>query len=156
MWCHPKSADRLSLLSDRIRSAQAVTPDLISHVIADACVRLAGLGRTENAAQLNRLIEAGAWTETALTFIELELPQWRLRRLIHDDGEWLCSLSRQPSLPVELDDTADAKHEILPLALLSAFVETKRRMADAREVSSPVVPQFRPATTYAVCCDNFS
>ena len=33
MWDHPKTADRLSLLADQLRSAQAVTPDLVSHVI---------------------------------------------------------------------------------------------------------------------------
>ena len=156
MWGHPKSADRLSLLADQLRLAQAVTPDLISHVIADACVRLAALGRTEKAARLNRLIEAGAWTEVALALIELELPQWTLRRLVHDGGEWLCSLSKQPNLPVEIDDTADARHEDLPLALLSALLEAKRQAADAREPRSPMVPQIRPATGYVVCCDNFA
>jgi len=157
MWGHPETADRLSLLADQLRLAQAVTPNLISQVIADACVRLPALGRTEKAARLNRLIEAGAWTEVALALIELELPQWTLRRLVRDDGEWLCSLSRQPNLPVELDDTADARHEHLALALLSALLEAKRQTADAREVRSPIVPQVTPATGYyVVCCDNFT
>jgi hypothetical protein len=156
MWSHPETADRLSLLTDQLRSAQAVTPDLISHVIDGACVRLPALARTEKAARLNRLIEAGAWTETALALIELELPQWQLRRLVHDDGEWLCSLSRQPNLPVELDDTVDARHETLPLALLSAFLETKRQVSAAREVGSSPVPSVRPATAYVACCDNFA
>ena len=156
MWGHPKTADRLSLLADQIRLAQTVTPDLVSHVIDGACVRLPALGRTEKAARLNRLIEAGAWTEVALALIELELPQWQLRRLVHDDGEWLCSLSKQPNLPAEFDDTADARHEDLPLALLSALLEAKRQAADAREPRSPMVPQIRPATGTVVCCDNFA
>ena len=156
MWGHPKTADRLSPLADQLRLAQAVTPDLVSHVIDDVCVRLAALRRTENVARLNRLIEAGAWTEVALALIELELPQWTLRRLVHDGGEWLCSLSKQPNLPVEIDDTADARHEDLPLALLSALLEAKRQAADAREPRSPMVPQIRPATGYVVCCDNFA
>jgi len=156
MWGHPNSADRLSLLADEIGSARAGTPALISHVIANACARLAALGRTEKATRLNRMIEVGAWTEVALALIELELPQWTLRRLVHDGGEWLCSLSKQPILPVEIDDTADARHEDLPLALLSALVEAKRQAADAREPRSPVVPQIRPAMGPVVCCDNFA
>jgi hypothetical protein len=149
MWDHPKTADRLSLLADQLRSAQVVTADLIS------CMRLPALARTEKAARLNWLIEAGAWTEAALALIELELPQWQLRRLVHDDGEWLCSLSRQPNLSAELDDTVDARHETLPLALLSAFLETQRQVS-AREVGSSPVPNVRPATAYVACCDNFA
>jgi hypothetical protein len=156
MWAHPNTTDRLSLLADQLRLAQTVTPALISHVIADACVRVAALGRTEKAARINRLIETGAWTEIALALIELEIPQWKLRHLVHDGGEWLCSLSRQPNLPVEIDDTADARHEILPLALLSALLEVKCQAADAREPLSSMVPQIRPATGTIVCCDNFA
>ena len=156
MWAHPNSADRLSPLADQLRLAQTVTPALISHVIAEACVRLAALGRTEKAARLNRLIETGAWTEAALALIELELPQWTLRCLVHDGGEWLCSLTKQPNLPVEIDDTADASHEDLPLALLSALLEAKRQATDAREPRSPMVPHVRPAASVIVCCDNFA
>ena len=157
MWGHPKTADRLGLLADQIRSAQTATPDLVSHVIAGACVRLPALGRTEKVARLNRLIEAGAWTEVALALIELELPQWQLRRLVHDDGEWLCSLSKHPHLPAEFDDAADARHEDLALALLSALLEAKRQEADARESRSSMVPQISPAPAgHVACCDNFA
>lgn len=156
MWAHPNSADRLSPLTDRLRLSKTITPALISHVIADACVRLAALGRIEKARRLNRLIEAGAWTEVALALIELELPRWTLRRLVHDGGEWLCSLSKQPNLPAEIDDTADARHQILPLALLSAFVEARRQAATTRQVSVAAVPQVKSTTRYVVCCDNFA
>jgi hypothetical protein len=154
MWSHPETADRLGLLADQIRSAQVVTPDLISHELDGACVRLPALGRTEKAARLNRLIEAGAWTEAALALIELELPQWQVRRLVCDDGKWLCSLSRQPNLPAELDDTVDVGHEILPLALLGAFLEAQQQ--SAREVRSSRTPHGTPATAYVACCDNFA
>jgi hypothetical protein len=156
MWGRPKTADRPSLLADQLCLAQAVTPDLISDVIDQACMRLAALRRTENVARLNRLIEAGAWTEVSLALIALELPQWALRRLVHDDGEWFCSLSKQPNLPVEFDGTVDARHEILHLALLSAFLEAKRQVSGAREVSSPLEPQTTMATAYFACCDNFA
>jgi hypothetical protein len=50
--------------------------------------------------RVNQLIEAGAWADATLAMVELELPYWNLRRLVHEDGEWLCSLSKQPNLPV--------------------------------------------------------
>jgi hypothetical protein len=155
MWGHPKTADRLGLLADQVRSAQVVTPDLVSDLINGACVRLPALGRTDKGARLSRLIDAGAWTETALALIELELPQWQVRRLVHDDGEWLCSLSRDPNLPAEFDDTVDVGHEILPLALLSAFLEARREAVATRQVSVTAVPQVKFTTGHAVCCDNF-
>jgi hypothetical protein len=106
--------------------------------------------------RFNRLMEAGAWSEAALELIELELPAWKLRRLVYEDGEWFCSLSGQPYLPTELDDTADASHSVLPLAILAAFLEVRRRMSVVRETKSPAVPQVRPASAYSICCDNFA
>src|SRR6476659_10952614 len=79
------------------------------------------------AARIDQLIEARAWDDAALALIELELPAWKLRRLVYEDGEWLCSLSSHPNLSVALDDTVDARHEVLPLAILSAFIEARRR-----------------------------
>jgi hypothetical protein len=105
------------------RHAHALTPDLISNVIADACTRLPAMKRAGKAARIDQLIETGAWDDAALALIELELPAWKLRRLVYEDGEWLCSLSKQPNLPVGLDDTADASHEVLTLAILSACIE---------------------------------
>lgn len=156
MWGHPKTADRHSLLADEIRSAQVVTLDLVSRVIDGVCVRLPAIDRTQKAARLNRLIEAGAWTEVALALIELELPQWQIRRLVHENDEWLCSLSKQPNLPVEIDDPADARHEILSLALLSAFVEARLQAGVTRQVNLPAVPRGKSISTYAICCDNFA
>ena len=56
------------------------------------------------AARIDQLIEARAWNDAALALVELELPAWKLRRLVYEDGEWHCSLSRQPNLPVALED----------------------------------------------------
>ena len=156
MLSNPKHEGRLDRLAEQLRLAPALTPDLISNVVADACTRLPVLNRAGTAARLDQLIEAGAWSDAALALIELELPAWKLRRLVYEDGEWFCSLSKQPNLPVALDDTADARHEVLPLAILSAFVEARRTTSAAREISSPTVPQVGPTSGYAVCCDNFA
>jgi hypothetical protein len=114
------------------------------------------LKRNGKAAPIDRLIEAGAWTDAALALMEIELPAWTLSHLVHEDGEWLCSLSRQPNLPAELDDSADARHEVLALAILSAVVEACRKTGVARVISTPTMRQVRPASGYAVCCDSFA
>jgi hypothetical protein len=156
MLFNPKYEGRLDRLTDQLRLAPVLTPDLISNVIADACTRLPVPNKTGKAAWIDQLIKTGAWSDAALALIELELPAWKLRRLVYEDGEWFCSLSKQPNLPVALDDTADACHEVLPLAILSAFVEARRKTSAVREISSPTVPQVRPTSGYAICCDNFA
>ena len=157
MLSDPKHEDRLDRLTEELRLAPALTADLVSNVVVDACSRLPVLNKAGKATRrLDQLIEAGAWSDAALALIELELPAWKLRRLVYEDGEWLCSLSKQPNLPVALDDTADACHDVLPLAILSAFVEARRKTSAVREPSSPTVPQVRTTSGYAICCDNFA
>jgi hypothetical protein len=152
MLFNPRHEDRLDRLEDQLRIAHSLTPDLVSGVIADACTCVPALNRAESAARINRLIEAGAWCDAALALIELELPAWKLRRLVYEDGEWHCSLSNEPNLPYGFDETTEASHEILPLALLLALIEVRR----AGAASVTTVPQVRPAPGYVVCCDNFA
>jgi hypothetical protein len=156
MLSDPKRDDRLDWLTEQLRSAPALTRDLMSNVVSEACTRLPLLKQTGKTTRIERLIEVGAWSDATLALIELELPAWKLRRLVYEDGEWFCSLSKQPRLPVVLDDTADASHQVVPLAILGAFLEARRRMCAAPEASSSTVPQVRPISGYAVCCDNFS
>ena len=91
MWLNPKHEDRLDRLMEQLRLAPALTADLISNVVADACTRLPVLNKAGKAARLDQLIKAGAWSDAALALIELELPAWKLRRLVYEDGEWFCS-----------------------------------------------------------------
>jgi hypothetical protein len=87
--------------------------------------------------------------------IELELPNWTIRRIACEHCEWLCSLSRQPNVPLALDETADASRQVLALAILCAFVEARLREAvSARAV--PSFPQVRPTPEQLICCDNFA
>jgi hypothetical protein len=66
-------------------------------------------------------------------------------------------LSKHIGLPAELDDEmAEASHESLLLAILSAFVEAGRHSLVAGEGRPRSVPQVRPAQGYAICCDNFA
>ena len=118
---------------------------------AFGCASPAGESDTVEPADRGRRVD-----KVALALIELELPQWQLRRLVHDDGEWICSLSKQPNLPAEFDDTVDTSHEVLSLALLTAFLEAKRQPLGARAVRSPAAPQVKQTLNQVVCCDNFA
>ena len=154
MFALSKNGERLDQVSDEVRLASAVTADLMSELISVACERLPAVNRAEKPAPVRRLIESSAWTEAALALVEIELPDWQLRRLVFEDGQWHCSLSKQVNLPMEFDDTADASHQVLPLAILGAFIEVRRRPMVARETST-AVPRVQSLGGQAICCDNF-
>jgi hypothetical protein len=82
-------------------------------------------------------------------------PGWTVRRLVREDNERICSLSRWANLPDSLDDTIDAHHEILPLAILLAFIQV-RHAAKAAPSSVSSAPEVVPAPTEVMCCDNFA
>lgn len=143
-------------LSERLRSADAVTADIMSDVIGQACRRFPSLGQSEKSFRLEQLLESGAWTDAALALIDLELPQWQLRRIAYDEGEWHCALSRQRELPDWLDSAIEARHADLALTMLSAFVEAQRVSTLASRTSVPSVSRDRGSLLERVCCDNFS
>jgi hypothetical protein len=148
----------LDRLGEETRDALRPSPGLFAKIIAGACSHVPVPDKAGKQTWVARLIEAGAWTDAALALIELELPAWRLRRLICESGEWFCSLSRHPDVPLELDDTADANHEVPALAILRAFVEARRMDGVALHVVS-AVPRIQKETIGAdtfVCCDNFA
>ncbi len=86
-------------LNDWFRDAHAVTAELLSEVIGETCRRFPSVGQAGKTAQIERLIQSGAWTDAALALIDLELPQWKVRRIAYDGGEWYCALSRERELP---------------------------------------------------------
>jgi len=145
----------LDRLDEAVRFAGKPTRELIAKIIAGACTRIPVLAHSGTAAEIGRLVESGAWADAALALVELELPGWSLRRLICEDGLWFCSLSRQPNLPAALDEAADANHEVMPLAILLAFL-TARRMAAAVPRSAASVPAVEPTPAELVWCENFA
>src|ERR1700736_2738524 len=124
---------------DRLRDAYVVTAELLSDMIDKTCRRFPSMGQSSKTARLERLIQSGAWTDTALALIDLELPQWQVRRLAYDEGEWYCALSRERELPDWLDQSIEAHHTDLALAILSAFVEAQRVAAPSIRTSVPAV-----------------
>jgi hypothetical protein len=141
-------SERHDGLDDRLHDAPAVTAGLIAEVVGTSSRRLP--------ARIERLIESGAWTDAALALLELKLPQWQLRRLTYDEGEWHCALSRQRELPEWLDDrSVESHHADLSLAILSAFADAQRKSAAANKTSVPAVPWPTSPLNELLNCDNF-
>ena len=143
-------------IEDRLRDAHGVTAELLSDVIGEACWCFPPVRRTEKTARIERLIKSAAWTDAVLALIELELPQWQVRRVVYDDGEWHCALSRQRELPEGLDQSVEASHADLPLAILKAFVDAQRSSAPPARTSVPTVPRRANPLCEPVCCDDFA
>ena len=143
-------------LEDRLQGAHAVTAELVSEVISEACWRFPPIRRTEKASRIERLIQSGAWTDAAIALIELELPQWQIRRIVYDEGEWHCALSRQRELPEWIDQSIEASHADLPLAILMTFVEAQRDSTPSIRTSVPTVRSEASPLDEPVSCDNFT
>lgn len=140
---------------DRLRDAYAVTAELMADIVSQTSRRFPSLGQGGKTAHVERLIQSGAWTETALSLIDIELPQWQVRRLVYDEGEWHCALSRERELPDWLDQSIESHHADLALAILSAFLEARQISAPESRTSVPGVrrdssPQYEP-----LLVDNF-
>jgi hypothetical protein len=126
-------------LSDRLGDAKAVTPKLMSDLVAAICRRFPSIGASETTARIKDLIQHGAWTDAALALVDLELPLWQVRRIAYDEGEWYCALSRERELPDWLDRSVEARHTDLALAILRALIE-------AQQISSPSIQTSVPVT----------
>jgi hypothetical protein len=142
-------------LNDALRSAHTVTAALMSDVIQQACRRFPSLGQSAKTAKIQQFIQLAAWTDAALALIDLELPMWQLRRLTYDEGEWHCALSRERELPEWLDQSIEARHADLALAILSAFVEAQSINAPLTRPSVPGFPRERHPLYQPLCTDDF-
>jgi len=145
-------------LNDRLHDAHAITAELFSVVISAACRRFPSAGQAEKTAKIERLVASQAWTDAVLALIDLELPQWQVRRIVYDEGEWHCALSRERELPEWLDQAIESHHTDLALAILSAFVDVQRISAPSTRPSVPIV-QRETSALYQhqpLCCDNFA
>lgn len=146
----------LDELDARLCGAPELTVELLSDVVEMSCPRFALLRHTERAARAEQLIGSGAWIDAVLALLTLELPQWQLRRLVYDDGEWHCALSSQREMPEWLDQSIDADHADLPIAILRALVSARRVNAPSTRPSVPTVPRAPGKFYEPVCCDNLA
>jgi len=86
MTFDPNHDKHLRELERELHRAHTITPGLMADLIARACPCLQSRHRAATA-RIIRLIESGAFADATLALLELELPQWKLRRLIREDDE---------------------------------------------------------------------
>ena len=143
-------------LGDQLRDAGYVTAEFLSDIVHAASRRPPSANQNARAARVARLMQSHAWTDAALALIDLELPQWQVRRVAYDDGEWYCALSRQRELPDWLDQSIETHHADLAQAILSAFVEAQRISSTSSRTSVPAVQQHANPSYEPVSSDNFA
>lgn len=134
-------------LGERLRDAYAVTAEFMADIISQTCRRFPSVGQRSKTSRVERLIQSGAWTDAAIALLDLELPQWQICRLVYDEGEWHCALSRERELPDWLDQSIETHHTDLALAILSGFVEAQRISTPENRTSVPTVRR-EPRTLY--------
>jgi hypothetical protein len=142
-------------INELIHDAPTATITTFRKIIEAACRRFPSIGQSAKTARIERLIVAEAFAEAALALIDLELPQWQVRRIAYDGGEWYCALSRDRELPDWLDQSVQGHHQDLALAILTALVEAQ---AVTAPLSQPSVPTSRREANvfFAQMCDNFA
>ena len=131
------------------------TTALFNELLATACSRGDPMRQAVPVACLKRLIAARAWNDTALALLASQLPDWQLRRLAYDDGEWHCALSRARAMPEWLDTTTEAHHPNMALAILGALVAAAAESAPSR--LTPVPMSHRGDAAFEpMLCENFA
>ena len=140
----------------RIHDAPKATTTIFREIIEAACRRFPSLGQSEKTARIERLLGAEAFAEAALALTDLELPQWQVRRIAYDGGEWYCALSRNRELPDWLDQSVQGHHQDLALAILAALVEVEALTAPLSQPSVPTSRREASALYAPIGCDNFS
>jgi hypothetical protein len=156
MFARPSDGTDLDGLIRRIDDASAPDAHLFVEIIANGCPRAVVLVEMRKAQRLKQLIESGAWTDAALELLELDLPQWKMRRVLCNDGEWYCRLSAQPWLPEGFDDVIETYHKALPLSILAAIVQVRAQTVTAPRADE-LTADMAPTPDYIrISCDNFS
>jgi hypothetical protein len=147
----PNHEQQYDELQERLRQARMVSSELF----AEVCLRFQACpARAQGKVKV--LADTGAWLDAVLALLTLELPHWKLRRLVYESGEWLCTLSQRPELPIEIDDVIEAVHESAPLAILSALIEASHLNVTTRQARPTSVPRIGAMHGDVVCCDDFA
>src|SRR5260370_35830388 len=105
-------------LNGRVCEAPGARAAILSEGSSQTCRRFPSMGQTEKTARIEHLIGSEAWIDAALALIDLELPQWQVRRIASAEGEWHCRLSRQRALPACVAPSLAAHPACLALTVL--------------------------------------
>lgn len=153
MYSDFDNSEHLTAIAQELRVTKQASAEMLSSIAAKTCRRLPR--QSANFARLDRLIAADALTEAMIAFIEFELPQWKLR-IAYDEGEWHCALSRQRELPEWLDQSIEANHTDLALAIALTYVEALKVFESSRRSIRHSVPQVRSNGFEALSCENYA
>jgi hypothetical protein len=145
----------LPMLSHANTDTGATSSMSIADHLAAHCQEAGPNGAPNRVERILQFAAAGAWTDAALALLELEQPEWKLRRLVHEDGEWICSLTLRPDLPIELDDVAEAHNALLTLAILDALQGAREKGAPAWGKQAAGASSARAPCAVIPVCDNF-
>ena len=121
----------LSLVHGRLASSQ----DRIARTFARRIAMLATSSRpTANVAiRLDALLQVHATLEAALALLGYDLPGWSVRQLAQDGDGWHCLLSRNPALPIDLDDPLAGDGQTPAHAILIAMAAERCRDRQASQ-----------------------
>jgi hypothetical protein len=133
----------------------APTTALFNTLLATACKSGDPMRQAVPVAGLKRLIAARAWNDAALALLALKRPDWQLRRIAYDDGEWHCALSRARAMPEWLDATTESHHPNMALAILGALVAVTAD-ADTSRLAAVPTSIVGEAAFEPMQCENFA
>jgi len=123
-----RNTNRLNVLMEKLRPTHIMSSELMLLLMDEARAELSASPDKEKAIeQFDRLVKDGAWIDGIFRLLEIQLPKWRVQNLSMDNGGWLCSLVRGPYPPKTLSDMAGGRHKLLPLAMMSAYLEARER-----------------------------
>lgn len=129
------------------------TTAMFIELLATACHGGDPMRQAVQVARLKQLICVRAWSDAAMALVTLRLPEWKLRRLVYDDGEWLCTLSRYRDMPDWLDQTVEAHHTNMPRAIVGALLEAINT-PEPSDLSA--IAKQDPDESFAVMpCENY-
>jgi hypothetical protein len=127
---------------------------LFTEMLTTTCRGGTPLRQALQVARLRQLIAGRAWDDCALALLALLLPEWKLRRLVYDGGEWYCALSRHRDLPEWLDQFVEAHDSNMPLAIIRALLEA---MDSPPPSHLNAVAAYEPDDSFEpMLCENFS
>lgn len=138
--------------NDIFTDITAPTQPLFENILTSSCRRFRLLRYTPQARRLDRLISDSAWIDAALTLLAIEQPQWQLRRLAYDNGEWYCALSRQREMPDWLDQSVETHHADASLAILRAYMELIHTSPEPKQAA---ISRRDGGLYEPLCCENF-
>ena len=95
----------------------------MSEAVETACPYMHERGDAE---AVRAMIGTEAWTDATLALITLDLPNWSLRRLGREDGQWWCALA--PGQTAHwAEPEIDERHVNMVCAMLKALISARYR-----------------------------